>query len=205
MEEKRKISIHDLELLDLELQKRKQEMEHELEHYLLMKEEDQSRRKRMELDEERRDLLRLELSELIQKLDFENSQLDKNITLLIEQKKEVSVFKAEINLYLSILLAIAAAIFTVLPFFKEFTDLPQIVISMSLVLLFITGFWINSAKDSLSIRKKARHLLYQKLLEAKALYKYISNTMNSYKQSGIMETISQKLYSDIVETTKKMR
>lgn len=181
MSEQQEFSITDLKQ-GYDLLREKYELEHDLERMKYEMQDDIANRQKRVVEKQRQTLLSLDLKELIQKLEFENNQLQKNLDII--QNEKSNTLSAKLSLSISSLVGIASLILAVLPMFKKYSNLPQILISICLIVFFTAALWIYNNWNNLKAKKDKNHVLYQKLIEADKLHDYVSEVLKRYKEGS---------------------
>jgi len=193
MEEQKKLSIETLNE-EYDILREKYKLEYELQRLKQNQREELLNQKERKAEEEKYRLLNLETSDLLLKLEFENNLLKTNLALLEKQHSEQKSLPIKFGLTFSSVLGAASIAFTIIPFLKNFYDIPQIVVSISIVFLFIAGIWIYSNWRKLSTLKNRKYILSNKIIQARELYEYTSKVLSSnYDKIINLETSNTEL------------
>jgi hypothetical protein len=189
MDNEKKHSIEELKT-EYQILREKYELEFDLERMRQKQRQELLYQKEREKEEERYRLMEHDISDLLLKLEFENNQLKTNILLLERKKYEQASLPAKVGLSLSSILAIVSIAFTIIPFLKQYFNIPQIVVSISIVLFFLAVVLIYKNWSKLSLIKNKKGILSQKLVEARGLHQYITKALSNYYDQLTTQQVS---------------
>jgi len=126
------------------------------------------------------------ISELIEILKIENRRLEENLCFLEkkEQKQRKSLNQSKYFIIIALFMGLAAIS---IPIISIFYELPSVIISLSIVCVFLSGIWLFTNWDNLLVKTSTDNLNY-KIERCRFLLKEIKCTLT--EKSDLRKEVS---------------